>query len=371
MTQNRNKDSDILIVGAGPAGIGMAVFLKRAGVSFTIIDKESIGSTFKRWPKQMTFITPSFTTNFFGYPDLNSITPDSSPAFSLKKTFPTGSEYAKYLEAVARVENIEVKTGYQVLKIEKNRHLFQIQTNKGIINSKFVIWAAGEYHYPNDKPFEGAKYCIHNSKISDWSKLDGKDFFVIGGYESGMDSTINLIRQGKNVTVLDKKEVLITPSSDPSKTLSPKTIESLNNLPKQPEIISNAEVIKVSKKEGRYLIETKEDSFTSQTRPILATGFKSSLNLVSNLFEFNEKGNPLLTEKDESTKTKNLYLVGPQVTHGEVVLCFIYKFRQRLSVVAEDICQQLKIDSKETIKYYSQNNMHLNDLSCCNNQCDC
>jgi len=362
---------EIVIVGAGPAGIGMAAFLKKVGVNFLVIDKGSIGETFKRWPEQMTLLTPSFTTNYFGYPDINSITPDSSPAFSMKKTFPTGIEYAEYLQKVAEVEGVGVSAGYRVLNVEKDAELFQIQTDKGTLYSKILIWAAGEYFYPNDSSFPGASHCEHTSRIKDFFKLKGDDFIIIGGNESGVDAAIHLIKAGKNVTILDKKEMLIDPASDPSKTLSPRSVEALKDLSRQPRVVGNSEVKKVTKKDDQYIIETASENFVSKTRPILATGFKSSLSVVENLFDFNQNGSPILTEKDESVKTKDLYLVGPQVTHENVIFCFIYKFRQRFAIVGEEICRRSGVNCEEVVEHYSQNSMYLNDLSCCDSQCSC
>ncbi|MDR9796335.1 NAD(P)-binding domain-containing protein [Aeribacillus pallidus] len=52
----------ILIVGAGSVGIGMGILLKRLGIkSFGILERDRIGSSFVQWPKEMRFITPSFT----------------------------------------------------------------------------------------------------------------------------------------------------------------------------------------------------------------------------------------------------------------------------------------------------------------------
>ena len=76
------SNNDVVIVGAGPAGIGVAVTLKRMGINFVIVEKDSIGSSFKKWPEETQFISPSFTGNFFRMPDLNAITPETSPAFN-------------------------------------------------------------------------------------------------------------------------------------------------------------------------------------------------------------------------------------------------------------------------------------------------
>ncbi len=60
---------DVVIVGAGPAGIGVAVLLHNLGISYIVLEKSTIGASFKKWPKETRFISPSFTGNFFQMPD--------------------------------------------------------------------------------------------------------------------------------------------------------------------------------------------------------------------------------------------------------------------------------------------------------------
>ena len=56
------EHSEVLVVGAGPAGIGVAAALKCAGVQrIKLIDAREIGASFLNWPKQMSLLTPSFT----------------------------------------------------------------------------------------------------------------------------------------------------------------------------------------------------------------------------------------------------------------------------------------------------------------------
>ena len=94
---------DVVIVGAGPAGIGVGILLQKLGISYGLLERISIGESFKKWPKETRFISPSFTGNFFKMPDLNAITPDTSPAFDLLTEHPTGEEYAVYLEKVSNL----------------------------------------------------------------------------------------------------------------------------------------------------------------------------------------------------------------------------------------------------------------------------
>ena len=53
-------------------------------------------------------------------------------------------------------------------------------------------------------------------------------------------------------------------------------------------------------------------------------------------------------------KTKNLFLVGPQVKHGSALFCFIYKYRQRFAIVAEKL-KRKKISQKKLEKMLFKN----------------
>ena len=110
ITKNKSPKkvrAEVLIVGAGPAGIGVATALKKAGVTdMLIVDAREIGASFLNWPRQMSFLTPSFHSNSFGLTDLNSIDPETSPADFLRTQHPKGNQYAKYLSAVAEYHEL-------------------------------------------------------------------------------------------------------------------------------------------------------------------------------------------------------------------------------------------------------------------------
>ncbi len=74
------KHHEIIVVGAGAAGIGIGAALRRTGLHPLILDRYGIGGSFFRRPKQTTLLTPSFASNAFGLADLNAVSPESSPA---------------------------------------------------------------------------------------------------------------------------------------------------------------------------------------------------------------------------------------------------------------------------------------------------
>ncbi|MEM8486455.1 MAG: NAD(P)/FAD-dependent oxidoreductase [Bacteroidota bacterium] len=368
---------DVVIVGAGPAGIGVAAMLKELGVErMTILEREEIGATFSKWPKEMKFITPSFTTNFFGHLDLNAVVSGTSPAYMLRKEHPTGKEYADYLKAVCDHFELPVTEHTNVEKVIPAEGSFEVHLADGDpIMSRFVVWAAGEFQYPNLNAIPGAELCLHNSQVESWENLEGDRFCIIGGYESGIDAAIQLSRKEKTVHVFARERTWNKSTSDPSETLSPFTVERLQDemLYNCIELKGEAAVKEVRFEEDTYLIfvEGEATPFRSATRPILATGFSSSLVLVKELFHWHkQKAYCILNDQDESTKTAGLFLVGPQVRHDDLIFCFIYKYRQRFGVVAHAIGSQLGLDTT-LLEQYRSEGLYLDDLSCCGEECVC
>ena len=159
----KNPQFDVIIVGAGAAGIGCGVVLKDLGIeNFAILERHEVGASFSRWPEEMRFITPSFPSHGFGLLDLNSVVLNTSPALTFRKEHLSGKDYALYLETVVEYFQLPIKTETNVEKIEALPQCkgFVIQTNRGEFRSQFLIWAAGEFQYPHLNPFPGADLCI-------------------------------------------------------------------------------------------------------------------------------------------------------------------------------------------------------------------
>ena len=163
-------------------------------------------------------------------------------------------------------------------------------------------------------------------------------------------------------------------NSDSSYSLSPFTRDRIENAINDIRYHKKTSVKEVKFENNQYTIKTSNNkTFNSKTKPINCTGFATSLSLVEDLFDFDE-GYPLLNDFDESQKTKNLFLVGPQVKHGSALFCFIYKYRQRFAIVAEKIAKRKKISQKklkDVIQEYKDYNFYLDDLSCCDDECVC
>ena len=364
---------DVIVIGAGAAGIGVAIALAHAGVeNFLIVDRDSVGASFSSWPVETRFITPSFPSNSIGILDLNSIAIGVSPAFSMKIEHPTGSEFAQHLQDLAEYFKLPIQENTDVKAIEKKQDVYRLETEKGNLFATNVVWAAGEYQYPCMDGFVGSELCRHTATVASYADLEGDDFLIIGGYESGVDAAFHLANRNKKVRLFDMNAPWDTATSDPSVALSTYSFERIRNpnFEKNTLLYPETTVDSVTLIDGFYEVKTENgQTFQSKFQPLLAGGFDGSHKFVSHLFEQREDGFPSLSENDESTICPGIFLCGPSVRHDGHVFCFIYKYRQRFAIVANTIASSLGIETEEFVAAYRRWGMYLDDLSCCGQEC--
>jgi putative flavoprotein involved in K+ transport len=267
-----------------------------------------------------------------------------------------------------------VSTGIDVRGLEPDGEDIIVRSSAGEIRARFVIWAAGQFQYPNVSSLSGVEHGIHSRLVKRWPDYPGDDVLVIGGYESGIDATIGLTVAGKSVTVLSRGAPGAASGPDPSLTLSPFTKQRFDALTRRRSItlFGDADILGLER-QGEVIRALGADgrSWVTKTPPVLATGFAGSTKLVSRWFAHDANDRPILTAQDESTELPGLFLVGPEVHHEGHIFCFIYKFRQRFAVVARAIAVRMGVET-EPLTSYRANNMFLDDLSCCDaTECLC
>ena len=240
---------DVIVVGAGASGVGIALMLTHHFGLDTqrvlLLERgEGVGESFRQWPREMRFISPSFNsqgwTDSF---DLNSVAYGTSPAFTLQAEHPTGEQYAFYLSELAAAGGLRIQAHTEVKAVQPlpKGCGFEVQVvpagsaegaaKPTLLRSRYVIWAAGEFQYPRASAplFTGSELCRHNSSVRSWAELPGDDFVVIGGYESGMDAASNLTNCGKRCTVVSSTAFWRVTTDDPSTELAPYTAERIRD----------------------------------------------------------------------------------------------------------------------------------------------
>lgn len=167
---------DILIIGAGPAGLAAAIYARRAGKSTLIIEKETFGGQMNMSPK---------IENYPGFEEIS------------------GMELADKMveQAISLGAEVELDT---VLSIEDKGESKILHCEGADFEGKAVIIATGAKHRhlgvdgEEDLIGDGISFCA----VCDGAFYEGKDVIVIGGGNSALQEAVLLSKTSKTVTVI-------------------------------------------------------------------------------------------------------------------------------------------------------------------------
>ena len=185
---------DVVIVGAGQAGIAMGSYLKQEGLSFILLDSHMrIGDSWRQRYDSLELFT---SRKYSSLPNLQMNGPLDG--------FPTKDEMGDYLEQYTTHFSLPVKLNTSVINLKKNRETFKLETNQGIIEANQVVIASGALQKPfippvmpdkGERPFQ-----IHSSSYSSPKQILKGSVLVVGGGNSGAQIAVELAQE-RNVTL--------------------------------------------------------------------------------------------------------------------------------------------------------------------------
>ena len=167
---------DIIIIGAGPAGLTAALYARRADKNVLVIEKETFGGQITHSPKVENY--PGFTVM-------------------------SGNEFADKLIEQVMFQGAEIDLD-TVTGIKGEAGAYTVECERSSFEAKSVIIATGSHHRQlglekeNKFTGEGVSYCA----VCDGAFYKDKDVAVIGGGNSALQEAILLSKTSKSVTVV-------------------------------------------------------------------------------------------------------------------------------------------------------------------------
>ena len=177
------KDIDLLIIGAGPAGLTAAIYAQRSGLMTIVVEKSNIGG--------QVAITPVVEN----YPGFTKI----------------GGKTLMDMMAQQAIEYADIREGEEVFEIVKKDEVFEIKTNRTLYAAKAVLMTTGaeskKLGVPGEKEFQGkgVSYC---AACDGYFFKDGKKVIVIGGGNTAATEALYLRNIGVDVTIAHRKDTL-------------------------------------------------------------------------------------------------------------------------------------------------------------------
>ncbi|TKC19742.1 YpdA family putative bacillithiol disulfide reductase [Robertmurraya kyonggiensis] len=185
------KQEEVIIVGGGPCGLAAAIALKNIGKSALVIEKGNIVNAIYNYPTHQTFFSTSEKLEIGNTP------------FVTEEYKPKRNQALVYYREVVKRAAIRVNAFEKVLSVEKQASGdFIIRTDKEEYACANVVIATGYYDNPNymDVPGEDLPKVHHYFKEA--HPFFDKDVVVVGGKNSSVDATIELVKAGARVTVI-------------------------------------------------------------------------------------------------------------------------------------------------------------------------
>lgn len=270
---------DLIIIGAGPAGMSAGIYASWQQLDTLIVSKEIGGQIAAK------------AVPIENYPALKKI--------SSTELIGRFQEHLKHLDVEIKME--------EVADIEKEDSYFTVQTQEEELQAKAVIIATGADPRPLEVPGEkkligkGVSYCA----VCDGPVFKGEKVAVAGGGDAGFESALFLSKYAEQITILEYEPKVGASEANRRKVENKESIE----------VIANAELKEIK---GEEMVDSViyEDRNKGQEQELevkaifIEVGRQPATAFVNGLVEFNEHDEIIVDKDTGATETEGLFAAG-------------------------------------------------------------
>lgn len=181
---------DLLIIGAGPAGLSAAQAAVQAGLSYLVIEKGTIADTIRKYPVGRTlFSTPNELEMFEG-------------ALQPCREKPTREELLSHYIHFVLDNDLNINTDEEVIDIERLKpEEFVVHTNRTKHRAARILFAIGAMAHPRRLNIPGEDLPkVHHLFVEPYAYIR-KDALVVGGGNSAAEAALFLSEEGARTTL--------------------------------------------------------------------------------------------------------------------------------------------------------------------------
>ena len=189
MERNRSTQRvQVVVIGAGQAGLSVGYCLAQAGISFVILDaNERIGDQWRRRWDSLRLFTPAKYDGLIGMPF-------PAPKYS----FPSKDAMGDFLEAYAQRFDLPVRTSMKVTRLSRDGARYTVDAGNSRFEADHVVVAMASYQKPRIPDFarelDPRIVQLHSSEYQRPSQLQAGDVLLVGGGNSGADIALELAK---------------------------------------------------------------------------------------------------------------------------------------------------------------------------------
>ncbi len=303
---------DLLIIGAGPAGISAAFEAKKNGLKYLVIEKALIGNTIYNYPVGLTVFS---TVN-----ELEFEAGDLKPA----REKLTREELLSYYVRFVLDNDLNIQWEEEVLSVERRgeNHFF-IKSAKGEYEASNILFAIGAMDFPRKLNVKGEdlpKVHDHFRETYPWVK---KKALIVGGGNSAGEAALFLAEEGADATLAIFRQDW--ESTDPKQGCIKYWVK--NPLEDQLKkhclnLFFLGKVLEI--RETEVVLEDEDGKTQTLENDVVFVliGADADLTMLKNLgvkCEFNKYGEvPVYSEETFETSVSGIYVAGHFTNHRHI-----------------------------------------------------
>jgi thioredoxin reductase (NADPH) len=184
---------DLLIVGAGPAGISASLRAMERKLNYLTIEQDEIGGTVAKFPRQKLVMTSPVELPLYG---------------KFKKLELSKEDLIALWKSLLQRSDFNVRTGEKVEDIQKGGdRIFTVVSNKGEYRARAVILGLGRSGNPRKLGVKGEDLPKVMYRLIETDHYINKRILVVGGGDSAVEAAMGLANQkGNSVTLSYRRE---------------------------------------------------------------------------------------------------------------------------------------------------------------------
>lgn len=327
---------DVVVVGAGPAGLATAIAASQSGLSCQVIEKGALVNSLLHYPTEMVFFTTPELMEIGGVP------------FVSPYDKPTRLEALRYYRRVSDAFKLDIAFDESVVAVTRDSSLpdghgsFLVDTRstRGVrrsIHGRTVVVATGAYDVPNliGVPGEDLPHVSHY--YTQPHPFFRKRVVIVGGKNSAAEAALDLYRAGAKVTVVHRRAAL-------GESIKYWVKPDIDNRIKEGSIHARFDTRVVEIRPTSVLVEREGAIDEIETDAVfLLTGYGSDTTLLRNAgIEIDpETCGPVFDAETFETNVPGLYTVGAMVAGVQSGKIFIENGRFHGEKVIEAIAARL------------------------------
>jgi putative flavoprotein involved in K+ transport len=180
---------DVLVIGAGPAGLATAGALRHYGIGATVLERDAIGASWRKHYDRLHLHTVRWLSHL--------------PGYKLPRRYGnwvSRDNVVEYLEDYVAAHNIDVRERVEVEGLERNGDGWLVRTSDGEFGAPRVVIATGYNRHQHLPDWPGMDSytgeLTHSGNYRNPDPYVGKNVLVVGTGNSGAEICVDLIEGG-------------------------------------------------------------------------------------------------------------------------------------------------------------------------------